>query len=241
MYSELCLRQLPEPQVIHDESSLIQDIDRLELIDNEEYQDICTTGQELSKFLGDKESPKSSFSFRSGLKLLVGNRYQLKGRDRRVNRGSFTVQHCTISFDLEHQAADDNFFWVKAELSPIGERHPRAWATAAQGQDPGTRLAFRIYRQDGNGFEIWSTYAANDSWETTCQANSLVDKFEESSFVELCTKPRRYIYVDDRFTKPKREYPELIPFVGGVYTDNNMNVIPAPQRHTAYEAEKTKT
>ncbi|KAE8143552.1 hypothetical protein BDV38DRAFT_231635 [Aspergillus pseudotamarii] len=61
--------------------------------------------------------------------------------------GCFTVQHCTISFDLEHQAADDNFFRVKAELSPTGERHPQVWATAAQEQGPGTRLAHTTPRK----------------------------------------------------------------------------------------------
>ncbi|GAB1197122.1 hypothetical protein APSETT444_006409 [Aspergillus pseudonomiae] len=227
IYNELCPCQSPDPQVIHDESSLIQAMDNLELIDDEEYQDTFPTGPVLNKTLDEKESPTSSFSFRSGLNLLIGNRYQIKGGDCRVNRGSFTLQHCTISFDMEHQSTDENFFWVKAELSPIGETHPQAWATAAQEQDPGARLAFRIYRQDENGFETWSTYAANDSWETSCQANSLVDKFEGSSFVELCTKPRRYIYIDDRYVRLKSEHPELIPFVGGAYTDDNMNVIPA--------------
>ncbi|EAU38745.1 predicted protein [Aspergillus terreus NIH2624] len=115
---------------------------------------------------------------------------------------------------------------VKAELSPTGQRHSHAWATAAQDQDPGARLAFRIYRQDENGFETWSTYAANDSWETICRANSLVDKFEGSTYVELCTKPRRYIYIDSRFKKLKREHPQLLPFVGGAYTDDGMNVVP---------------
>ncbi|XHG03233.1 hypothetical protein AWENTII_006549 [Aspergillus wentii] len=227
VYNEFCPCQMPDPQVIHDESPLIQAMDNLELIDDEEHQDVFTTGPELNKTLGEKESPTSSFSFQSGLKLLVGNKFQIKGRERRVNRASFTIQHCTISFDMEHQPTDEDFFWVKARLSPIGEKNPQAWATAAQEQDPGARLAFRIYRQDENGFEIWSTYAANDSWETICQANSLVDKFEGSNFIELCTKPRRYIYIDDRYTGLKREYPELIPFVGGAYTDDNMNVIPA--------------
>ncbi|KAL3495564.1 hypothetical protein BJX62DRAFT_222521 [Aspergillus germanicus] len=200
----------------HDEGFLIQTMDSLELIDDAEDQYVPTTGEQLNEVLSEKDSPTSSISFRSGLKL-----------DCRVNRASFTIQHCTVSFDIEHQPTDENFFWVKAELFPIGERHPQAWATAAQEYDPGARLAFRIYRQDDNGFEIWWTYASNDSWETSCQANSLVDKFEGSSFVELCTKPRRYIYIDDRYIRLKREYPELIPFVGGAYTTDNMDVIPA--------------
>lgn len=40
-------------------------------------------------------------------------------------------------------------------------------ATAVQEADPGARLAFRIYRQDENEIEIWSTYASNDSTETS--------------------------------------------------------------------------
>ncbi|KAL5365173.1 hypothetical protein BJX96DRAFT_168883 [Aspergillus floccosus] len=156
--------QLPDPQVIHNESSLIPAIDNLELIEDEEYEEI----------LGEKESPIKPFSFRAGLK-----------GSGRAKRRSFTLQHCTIFFDMDHQLADMNHVWVKAELSPIDERHPRAWATAAQDpdQDTGARLAFRIYQQDENGVEV-------------CL---------------LRTKPRRYIYIDDRYAKLKREYPELIP------------------------------
>lgn len=80
-------------------------------------------------------------------------------------------------------------------------RHPQVWATAAREQVPAFRLAFGIYQQDENGFEIWSNYATSDSWETICRANSLVDKFEGSSFIELYVKPRRYIYIDARYKK----------------------------------------
>ncbi|KAL4886025.1 hypothetical protein BJY04DRAFT_204911 [Aspergillus karnatakaensis] len=212
IHNQVCPRQTSDKQeshpresqtpVIHDEISLIQMIDDLELIEDEEHRHVFASGPDLDKMLSGTESPRKPLSFRSAIKLLVGNRYQLKGNTRRTRF----------------------FFWVRAELSPIGERNPHVWATAAQKEDPGARLAFLVYRQK-NGFETWSTYATSDSWEARCQANSLMDRFEGSSLIELCNKPRRYVYIDDRYTKLKRENPELIPFVGGAYTDDEMNII----------------
>ncbi|KAL3481222.1 hypothetical protein BJX99DRAFT_271744 [Aspergillus californicus] len=200
--------QGPDP---HDEG-FIPTMDSLELIDDAEDQYVPTTGEQLNEVPSEKDSPTGSISFRSGLKLLVGNRYQIKKRDCRVNRASFTIQHCT------------------PKLFPMDERHPQAWATAAQEHDPGARLAV----------EKWWIYASSDSWETSCQANSLVDRFEGNTFVELCTKPRRYIYIDGRYVKLKREHPELIPFVGGAYTSDNMDVIPAKssRRDEKYSRER---
>ena len=245
IYSELCPArssgpQQPDPQAIHNESSIISAIDTLKLIEDEECQGGFTTERELEQILGEKESPERPFSFRAGLKLLVGNKYQIIGKYAKRQR--FTIQHCTIFFNLEHRLADVNYVWVKAELSPIGERHPQAWATAAQDpdQDPGARLEFRIYQLDEKGVEVWSTYAASDSWETICRANSLVDKFEGSSYIELRAKPRRYIYIDDRYARLKREYPELIPFIGGAYIDNEMKVIPANGPRRGQKLRKRK-
>jgi hypothetical protein len=58
--------------------------------------------------------------------------------------------------------------------------------------------------------------------------------------VELCTKPRRYIYIDDRYVRLKREYPELIPFVDGAYTTDNMDVIPAKSSRRGEKYSKTQ-
>jgi hypothetical protein len=107
IYNELCPCR-SGPRMLDDESSVIPAIDDLELVDDKEYQNT----PELDK----EELPTSSFFFRSGFKLLAGNRYQVKDTDRRSNRASFTIQHCTISFDMQYQPTDDNFFWVKAEF-----------------------------------------------------------------------------------------------------------------------------
>jgi hypothetical protein len=126
---------------------------------------------------------------------MTGNQYTYRRAGRKKK---FTIRHCTISFNMDTPPGDVAF-WAKIEMSPAGERYPHAWATEAQDQDPGARLAFRVYLKDPNDdSDTWSTYPLSSTWESCCQANGLVDEFEGSSFVDICKKPRRYIYIDER-------------------------------------------
>ncbi|KAL2822652.1 hypothetical protein BJX63DRAFT_441250 [Aspergillus granulosus] len=193
-------------------------------IDNEEDHDVFSTGPALGEILSERDSP-ISFKVRFG--LMTGNRYQI---NKAGPRKSFTIRHCTIFFTMT-EPHNDGFFWVKAEMSPKGERHPHAWATTVRDQDPGARLAFRVYLKDeDNNLETWSTYPSCSTWEASCQANSLADAFEGDNYLDICQRPRRYIYIDERDKGLTKKYPELIPFVRGAYTGDDMQITPTQGR-----------
>lgn len=223
--NEVCDQSLPNES---DDESILQAIDDLECpVENEEEPDTFSTGTDLENILTKRESSTPLSSFRARLGLMVGNKY----RDRKDGpRKAVTIRHCTISFTMT-EAPADGFFWVKVELSPVGQRHPHAWATEAQDQDPGARLAFRVYLKDkDDGTETWSTYPSSSTWEACCQANSLVDAFEGDAFSNISAKPRRYIYIDERNKGLIEKYPNLSAFVRGAYTGDNMEIIPAQGR-----------
>ncbi|KAL3472578.1 hypothetical protein BJX99DRAFT_272814 [Aspergillus californicus] len=225
--NEVCGQSLPSES---GDESILQAIDDLEYpVDNEEEPepDTFSTGMDLDNTLTTRESTTSLSSFRERFNLMMGNKYRVR---KEGPRKSVTIRHCTISFTMT-EAPADGFFWVKVELSPVGQRHPHSWATEVQGQDPGARLAFRIYLKDNNGdTETWSTYPFSSTWEACCQANSLVDAFEGDAFSTICEKPRRYIYIDERNKGLMEKYPNLSHFRRGAYTGENMEIIPAQGR-----------
>lgn len=132
--NEVCGQYLPNES---DDESTLQAIDDLEHpLDNEEEPDTFSTGAGLDNILTKRESttPLSLVVLPGATWFDGGNKY----------REAVTIRHCTISFTMI-EAPADGFFWVKVELSPVGQRHPQAWATQVQDQDSGARLAFRVY------------------------------------------------------------------------------------------------
>ncbi|KAJ0416557.1 hypothetical protein BJY00DRAFT_316803 [Aspergillus carlsbadensis] len=190
---------------------------------NKDDQDVSSTGLALSEILSERDSP-ISFKVRFG--LMAGHRYQINSTG---SRKSFSIRHCAISFTMT-EPVENGFFWVKAEISPQGERHPLAWATNVPDQDPGARLAFRNYHKDADNNETWSTYPSCSTQETCCQANILVDAFEGDTYIDICQKPRRHVYIDDRNNGLIKKYSQLVPFVRGAYTGNDMLMTPAQSR-----------
>lgn len=135
-----------------------------------------------------------------------------KYRDRKEGpRKAVTIRHCTISFTMTEAPADG--FW-EGRVVTCRTAAPHAWASEVQDQDPGARLAFWVYLKDKDGeTETWSTYPSSSTWEACCQANSLVDAFEDDAFSSICQKPRRYIYIDERNKGLIEKYPNLSHFV----------------------------
>jgi hypothetical protein len=236
LFGENFYRQLPDES---DYGSIIQAIGDLELLIDDEERDKFSVGPDLDKVLGRQESSiKPLASFKTRFALMTGNQY----KDGKAGpRKSFTIRHCTISFTMD-KPPSDGLFWAKIEMSPAGERHPQAWATEAQDQDPGARLAFRVYLKGPNDdSETWSIYALSSSWESCCQANSLVNAFEGDSFVDICKRPRRYIYIDERNRGLLEGHPQLRPFVRGAYTGNDMEITPAQGRLRGTKQKRNRT
>lgn len=177
--------------------------------------------QVLDKYGSDKPAPR----FDNGLSWMLGQHYKA----RRVSANGFrlTVRHLNLSFRLQEEPEDK--VCVKTELSPIGERHPHVWAIASKDQEPGARLAFRISVKDKNGNETSVVYPTSWSFQSCCSANALVEELEGHSFIDICQRPRRYLYIDHRCRRMIQAHPILKDFVGGAYTDDNGEVIPKIQ------------
>lgn len=180
-----------------------------------------STVGELEHALDLDGSDKPAPRFVNGLCWMLGQHYKA----RRVSTNGFrlTVRHLNLSFSLEDEPEDK--VCVRTELSPIGERHPNVWAMASQEQDPGARLAFRISVKDKNGNETSVVYPTSWSFQSCCSANALVEEIEGDSFVDICQRPRRYMYIDRRCRRMIDAHPVLKDFVGGAYTDDNGEVI----------------
>ncbi len=113
--NEVCGQYLPSES---DDESTLQAIDDLEhRLDNEEEPDTFSTGTDLDNILTKREStiPLSFIVLPRATWFDGGNKY----------REAVTIRHCTISFTMIGAPAD-GFFWVKVELSPVGQRHPQA-------------------------------------------------------------------------------------------------------------------
>ncbi|KAJ6125273.1 hypothetical protein N7471_012590 [Penicillium samsonianum] len=130
-------------------------------------------------------------------------------------------------------------FWVKAELSCVGERHPHVWATNATLEDPGSRLAIRIRIRDSDGREIATEYPSSDTWQACYKANRIVDELNGDSCLEISKRPRRHIFVDARHKGLLRRHPELEIFVGGAFTGNNGEFISTKRPKRPREGKET--
>lgn len=179
------------------------------------------TVEGLERALDPIASDTPAPGFDNRLRWMLGQHYKA----RRVSENGFriTIRHLNISFRLQEEPEDK--VYVRTELSPIGERHPHLWATASQEQDPGARLTFRISVKRTNGNETSVVYPTSRSFQSCCGANALVEELEGHSFVDICQRPRRYMYIDRRCRGMIQAHPVLNAFVGGAYTDGNGEVI----------------
>ncbi|CAG8101590.1 unnamed protein product [Penicillium olsonii] len=160
-------------------------------------------------------------AFRKGLQLLIG--YHFKGHETRkgeVSTYQFNVQHTT--FRVHRAPPNHTLFFLRAEIAPIGERHPQAYATEASENDPGIRFGFRVSLRDNEGEESFVGYANSSTWQAIAIANSFVDGLDGDSFEEICRRKRRFVYVDKRL---KNVSPELQLFMNGAYRDDQNNVV----------------
>ncbi|KAE8418675.1 hypothetical protein BDV36DRAFT_308414 [Aspergillus pseudocaelatus] len=175
---------------------------------------IPTEEESASNTSQDLESLIQPFTNR--LTLVLGHRYD--GRwEPRYKSWTVFIRHGSISVKMEEEPK--NGCWVQAELSPIGTRHPQVWAKATKDQDPGSRLAFRV-----------STRSA-DGHETGCfRANTLVDELNGDDYLQICQRPRRFVYIDPRNKSLLNSYPILQAFINGAYTDDKGMVDPRRKR-----------
>ena len=68
-----------------------------------------------------------------------------------------------------------------------------------------------------------------------------MDEFEGGSFVDICNRPRRYIYIDERNRGLLEGHPQLRPFVRGAYTSDDMEIIPAQGRLRGTKLKRNRT
>jgi hypothetical protein len=152
-------------------------------------------------------------AYRKHLQLLTG--YYYRGHEERKGEYStyqFNINHAT--FRIHEAPPNCPRFFVKAELTPSGERHPNAYATNALDDDPGIQFALRVSIRDDTGEESFVQYASSKKWQAIAIANSIVDGLAGDSLEEICRRKRRFAYVDTRI---KNVHPDLVPFVNGAY------------------------
>lgn len=135
--NEVCGHCLP---IESDDESILRDVEYLEgPVDSEEEPDTFSNGTRLDNIPTRRESPLRA---RFGL---MGSKY----RDRKQGpRKAVTIRHCTISFTMTEVPADG--FW-EGRVVTCRTEAPHAWASEVQDQDPGARLAFRVYLKDKLG------------------------------------------------------------------------------------------
>ena len=172
-----------------------------------------------------KMTPKTTevnqMTYQKDLQLLIV--YHFKGHESRkgeVSSYQFNVQH--TAFRIHQAPPNHTFFFVKAEVAPVGERHPHAYATKASESDPGMRFGFRVSLRDDKGEDSFVEYASSSTWQAIAIANSFVDGLDGDSFEEICRRKRRFVYVDKRI---KNVPSELQPFINGAYRNDENKVV----------------
>lgn len=131
---------------------------------------------------------------------------------------------------MKSEKKPENGLWVKAELSPAGERHPHVWATSTKEEDPGSRLAFRVSIKDTEGLETFVDYPTIKTWQAAYRANAIVDGLNGDEYPAIAKRPRRWVYIDPRSHGLVSTCPLLKDFIDGAYTDNDGRVIPRPEK-----------
>lgn len=107
---------------------------------------------------------------------------------------------------------------VRAEIRPRGEKHPNAWATQAQEDDPAARLGFRITVKDKNKHDCL-IYPQTDGEGYLFRANAFVEWMAGDSDEAIANRPRRYVKIPAHY---KGYVPDdMRIFVGGAYVDND--------------------
>ncbi|KAL1970440.1 hypothetical protein VTN77DRAFT_4084 [Rasamsonia byssochlamydoides] len=85
-------------------------------------------------------------------------------------------------------------FMVRAEIKPLGEKHPQVWAIKAREYDPAARLAFCVSGELVNG-EKFEDYPCSNSDEAPMMANSFVDWMQGATEEEIATRARRFVFI----------------------------------------------
>ncbi|CAG8120048.1 unnamed protein product [Penicillium olsonii] len=189
------------------------------------YIDGFQTNADASTTLDDNQS--------ESIRLMLGSKHQGYRGKRAVGYYQFTIRH--IGFSITTKLPPEGGFWIKAELSPIGKRHPRVWATEATLEDPGSRLAIRVGIRDSDDREIGFEYPSSDSWQACYKANRLVDELNGDSYLEISKRPRRHLFVDGRHKGLLKRYPGLKKYVGGAFNGHDGNLV----RDTRYQRPRT--
>ncbi|KAJ5969946.1 hypothetical protein N7501_006194 [Penicillium viridicatum] len=181
------------------------------------------TPQGLEETMDRHEFDVPAPRFDKRLSWILGAKYKCVGSDPNSVRIYFRYMSITIPWRISDIPNRD--LWLKAELSPIGKRHPNVLARLATDIDPGSRLAIRCSFIDQCSGKVKVAYAHSQSRVILCKANTLVDELNGDDFVEICQRPRRFMYVDPRCVRQVEAHPELRPFVNGAYTDDNGKII----------------
>ncbi|KAB8261064.1 hypothetical protein BDV32DRAFT_137719 [Aspergillus pseudonomiae] len=107
----------------------------------------------------------------------------------------------------------DGTIYVKIEICPFGQRHPKVYATSATDDDPACRLAFYVRFTDSTGSEV-RYYERNANTSPLFRANTFVDVLANSVPDEQIAKtPRRYLHYKKGMSPAGLE-----GFEGGSYT-----------------------
>lgn len=176
---------------------------------------------EIRRGYSDDPSPQCHPS--RSLSLLFGSRHQ--GVKHSWNKTTFSFKIHGVSIYLQTGKRPPKGFWIRADISPIGERHPHLWALDAKPDDPASRLAIRISLRDSDDCEIDVQYPSRNGEKIACQANGLMDLLNGDHITEIAKRPRRYATVFPNSTGICEKYPFLRGFIGGGFTDDDGNLI----------------
>ncbi|KAG2412796.1 hypothetical protein HFD88_010353 [Aspergillus terreus] len=217
--SPTCGQLLPDDEIVEEDILLEAELCGM-FVSNE---DVETEQLEAHKPIRRIQKPTDGRSleqerlFNNYLQLMIGSHY--KGYEASPGAYQINIQHVTFRIRAPPGHTE---FYAKAELSPIGQRHPDAYATKARDSDPGCRFALRVSVRGEDGRDSFVCYPTSDTWQATFRANSFADGLSGELLKDVCCRPRRFVFIDAR---NQNFPPELKCFVGGAYTDDDGNVI----------------
>lgn len=152
-------------------------------------------------------------------KELLGDGHWYAGYEKR--KDVYEISHWpsfVFSFKQEHVNHAEGFV-IQVEISPPGNRHPKAFAKTARDSDPASRLAVKVTGKLNNG-QSFERYLVQGTrfWRAPYVYNAFFDWLSGMSLEQIITanEPRRFVFTYSQSPEWKRFH------LPGDFTDDSL-------------------
>jgi hypothetical protein len=152
-------------------------------------------------------------------KELLGDGHWYAGYEKR--KDVYNIRHwpsLVFSFKQEHVTHAEGFV-IRVEISPPGNRHPKAFAKTARDSDPASRLAVNVTGKLNNG-QSFKKYLVQGRrfWRSPYVYNAFFDWLSGMSLEQIITanEPRRFVFTYGQNAEMKRFH------LPGDFTDDSL-------------------